>query len=357
MLIFDAHLDLALNAVDWNRDLRQSVDAIRAQESELRMNQPGRRHSTLSFPELRAAGVGVCLTTLLARQEHSINHDFGHSSPQSCYAMAHAHLSYYRAMEQDGWVKIIRTKQELSQHVAAYDNSPHTEPLGLIITMEGADPLLVPETIEEFHGHGLRALGLTHYGPNRYGGGTNSDVGLALDAIELLKRAAALGITIDLTHLSDVAFWQTLEQFDGRVHASHQNSRRICDWQRQFSDAQYQAVIERNGVIGIAFDMIMLQPGYIRGESANSVTIDRAIENIDIVCQLAGNATHVGLGTDLDGAFGCEQTPADLNRYTDLPPRLLEGLSNRGYSDADIRLILHGNWLRFFAELLPGDVG
>ena len=355
MLLFDAHLDLALNAVDWNRDLRQSVDNIRAQETELGMTGPGRGNNTLSFPELRAAGVGVCLTTLLARLEATINHSFGHISPQTCYAMAHAHLGYYRAMEQAGWIRTLRTSNDLTDHVAAYQASPDTEPLGVIITMEGADPLLRPETVNEFHQHGLRALGLTHYGCNRYGGGTNSEVGLALDAIELLKRCEELSITIDLTHLSDVAFWQALDHFGGRVHASHQNSRRICDWQRQFSDEQYNAVIERNGVIGMAFDIIMLQPGYVRRKSPRTATIERAVENIDLVCQLAGNTNHVGLGTDLDGAFGCEQTPADLDRYTDLPPRLLEGLSSRGYSDDDIARIMHGNWIRFFSEVLPSE--
>lgn len=353
MLLFDAHLDLALNAVDWNRDLRQSVESIRAQESELGMTSPGRRNNTLSFPELQAAGVAVCLTTLLARHESTIDHDFGHISPQACYAMAHAHLAYYRAMEHDGWVRIIRTKSDLDEHLSAYQAAPETEPLGIIITMEGADPLLLPNTIHEFYEQGLRALGLTHYGSNRYGGGTNSEAGLALDAVELLEYCEKLEITIDLTHLSDAAFWQVLDNFGGRVHASHQNSRRICDWQRQFSDQQYQAVIERDGVIGIAFDIIMLQPGFVRGESTCKVTIERAVENIDIICQLAGNARHVGLGTDLDGAFGCEQTPADLDRYTDLPAQLVQGLSNRGYSEQDVDAILHGNWLRFFGEVLP----
>ena len=224
--------------------------------------------------------------------------------------------------------------------------------LGFIQTMEGADPLLTPDTIDEFYEHGLRAIGLTHYGPNRYGGGTNSEVGLAIDAIPLLKRIGELGMTVDVTHLSDVAFWQVLERFEGRIHASHQNSRRLAPWQRQYSDEQYKAVIERNGVIGIAFDVIMLQPGYVRHTSEVTVTIDRAVENIDIVCQLAGNTRHVGIGSDLDGGYGVEQTPSDLDRISDLQ-RIPELLRKRGYDDADIAGIMHGNWCRFFSEVLP----
>lgn len=353
MLLFDAHLDLALNAVDWNRDLRLAVDDIRAQEQALGMTQKGRGCGTLSFPELRQARLAVCLTTLLARQEKEINHEMGWTTPQTCYAMAHAHLAYYRAMEREGWLRMLTTREALAEHFAAYQEAPETTPLGFVLTMEGADPVLTPDTIDEFYEHGLRAIGLTHYGANRYGGGTRCEVGLALDAIPLLKNIERLGMTVDVTHLSDVAFWQLLEHFGGRIHASHQNSRRISNWQRQFSDEQYQAVIDRDGVIGIAFDVIMLQDGYVRGLTPPQMTIQRAVDNIDVICQLAGNVRNVGIGTDLDGGFGNEQTPTDLNRYTDLTRILPPLLEKRGYTAADIALIMHGNWMRFFGEALP----
>lgn len=352
MFLFDAHLDLALNGVDWNRDMRCEVDDLRAQERALGMTDAGRCGSTLSLPELRTAEIGICLSTLLARQEREINHSFGWTSPQTCYAMAHAHLAWHRAMERAGFLRSIKTKRDLEHHVEDYKWNPKTAPLGFIQTMEGADPLLVPGTIDEFYEHGLRAIGLTHYGANRYGGGTSCEVGLALDAIPLLKRIAELGMTVDVTHLSDVAFWQVLEYFEGRIHASHQNSRRLAPWQRQYSDEQYKAVIDRDGVIGIAFDVIMLQPGYVRRVSQATVTMERAVENIDIICQLAGNARHVGIGSDLDGGYGVEQTPADFDRIRDLQ-RLPEMMSKRGYPEADISAIMNGNWLRFFGEVLP----
>ncbi len=352
MHIFDAHLDLGLNGVDWNRDLRQTVDDIRAQEISLEMTEKGRCTNTLSFPELRRSQVSTCLTTLLARQEKEINHSMGWTTPHACYAMAHAHLAYYRAMEKDGYLRMIRTRGDLQRHIETYVAAPDTCPLGFILTMEGADPVLKPETIYEFHEHGLRAIGLTHYGPNRYGGGTRSEVGLSVDAIPLLEHITELGMTVDVTHLSDVAFWQLVDRFGGRIHASHQNSRRLSSWQRQFSDQQYMEVIKRDGVIGIAFDIIMLQEGYVRGKSPRSVGIDRAADNIDIICQLAGSARHVGIGTDLDGGYGCEQTPHDLDRFYDIR-RLKTILETRGYSDEDIAGIFHGNWIRFFSEALP----
>lgn len=352
MLLFDAHLDLALNGVDWNRDLRCSVDDLRAQERALGMTDPGRTGATLSFPEMRTAELGLCLSTLLARQEKEINHSFGWTSPQTCYAMAHAHLAWHRAMERAGYLRSIRTKHDLKAHLNEWQHHPQTTPLGFIQTMEGADPILVPGTIDEFHDHGLRAIGLTHYGANRYGGGTSCEVGLAVDAIPLLKRIEELGMTVDVTHLSDVAFWQVLDYFNGRIHASHQNSRRLAPWQRQFSDEQYKAVIERDGVIGVALDIIMLQPGYVRRVSERLVTLERVVENIDIIVQLAGNARHVGIGSDLDGGYGVEQTPSDFDRFRDLQ-RIADLLERRGYSAADIAGIMHGNWIRFFSEVLP----
>jgi len=352
MLIFDAHLDLALNAVDWNRDLRVDLEDLRAQEISLGMTEPGRCHATITFPELKRAQIAVCLATLLARQEKEINHSFGYTTPQACYAMAHAHLAYYRAMEEGGWMRRLTTKAQLRDHFQQATQSLDQTPLGYILTMEGADPLLSPRTIDEFHAHGLRAIGLTHYGANRYGGGTRSEVGLAVDALELLGEIERLGMTVDMTHLSDVAFWQVANHFGGRIHASHQNSRKLCPWQRQFTDEQYRVVIERGGVIGVAFDVIMLQPGYVRGVSKPEVTMERAAENVDLICQLAGSADHVGIGSDLDGGYGYEQTPADLNRISDLQQTFIEILRRRGYPAADLEKIMHGNWLRFFSEVL-----
>ncbi len=351
MLIFDAHLDLGLNGVDWNRDLRMDVAEIRASEKTLDMRDPGRGTNTVSFPELRKAGVGVGVATVLARIETPINHPFGHTTPEACYAFAMAHLAYYRGMERAGAMKMIKTREELENHVAAYRANPAAAPFGYILSMECADPVLDPDHIFEWYDHGLRAIGITHYGPNRYGGGTRSEAGLAAEAIPLLQHIESLGMALDLTHLSDRAFLQVIDRFGGRVLASHQNARAFCDWQRQFSDEQIQAVIKRDGVLGIALDAVMLQPGWIRGVSKPEVTLERAVDNIDHICQLAGTSRHIGIGSDLDGGYGNEQTPADLDTIADLQ-KFPELLSKRGYSEADIEGIMHGNWLRFFREVL-----
>ena len=351
MLLFDAHLDLAMNAVDWNRDLRIDLRDIRVQEAVHNMTDLGRQTCTVSLPELRKAEAGVVVATLIARLEQAINHPLGFTTPEACYASAHSHLAYYRAMEKHGHMKMLRTKGDLSKHVDAYQKDPVKTPLGFVLSMECGDAVLDPDNIHEWYDHGLRAIGITHYGANRYGGGTRCEVGLSAEAIPLLKNIEKLGIALDLTHLSDRSFDQVRDYFTGRVLASHQNARKFCDWQRQFSDEQIKFVIQRDGVLGIAFDAIMLQPGWVRGTTKPTVTLERAVDNIDHICQLAGNARNVGIGSDLDGGYGYEQTPADLNTIADLQnlPALLE---KRGYKAADIAGIMHGNWLRFFGEVL-----
>ncbi len=199
-------------------------------------NEKGRCTNTLSFPELRRSEVGVCLTTLLARQEKEINHPMGWISPEACYAMAHAHLAYYRAMERGGYLRMVKTSADLQSHVEQYQKRARQDTSWLYSNHGGGRSSSDSDTIFEFHELGLRAIGLTHYGGNRYGGGTRTEIGLAADAIPLIKNIETFGMTVDLTHLSDKAFWQMIRPVSWKGACFAQNSRRICNWQRQFSD-------------------------------------------------------------------------------------------------------------------------
>jgi len=120
--IFDSHLDLAWNAVSFNRDLTVSVEEIRRREEGMN-DEPGRGRNTLTLVELRKAMVPVCVATLIARsgpqqkrKEVSKRSDLDFSAQSIAYAAAHAQLAYYRLLEEQGHVRMIRTKAELKSH-------------------------------------------------------------------------------------------------------------------------------------------------------------------------------------------------------------------------------------------------
>ncbi len=161
-----------------------------------------------------------------------------------------------------------------------------------------------------------------------------------------------LGLVLDVTHLTDEAFWEALDLFDGPVWASHSNCRTLVPDQRQFDDRQLRALIERGAVIGAVCDAWMLYPGWIKRVTTPEqagVTIATVVDHIDHVCQLAGNARHSGIGSDLDGGYGLEQCPRDLTSIADLQ-RIAQILAERGYPEQDISAIMHGNWIRRLRE-------
>ena len=361
MLIIDAHLDLSMNAIQWNRDLLLSAYTIRTQEQ--RTSGKGRAQGTVAFPEMRTGRIALSVATLIARSTGRPAPHIDYPSPTQAYGMANGQLAYYRALEMEGHIRIISDLAALDSHMVEWEawDQAHPEPLpleqhlstpplGFVISMEGADPILHPEQLEAWWQAGLRLLGPTHYGPGRYAGGTATELGLTPIGPALLREMERLGVLLDLTHLSDQAFWEALEHYNGLVLASHNNCRALVPHQRQFSDQQLQAIFDHDGVIGAAFDTWMLQPGWVVDSSTNAgVTMELVVDHIDHICQLAGNSRHAAIGTDLDGGYGREQSPCDLDTIADL--QKLQGmLAKRGYSAADIAAILHGNWLRLLRQ-------
>ena len=191
--------------------------------------------------------------------------------------------------------------------------------------------------------------GPAHYGPGTYAYGTDSIGGIGAKGKELLKKIQSLNMILDATHLCDQSFWETMDVYQGPVWASHNNCRKFVDHNRQFSDEQLLELINRGAVIGMALDAWMMVPNWKRGESTPEkmgVTLDHMVQNIDHICQLAGNSLHVGIGTDLDGGFGKEQCPTDLDTIADLQ-KVPQLLLNKGYGQEDIENIMHKNYIRF----------
>ena len=353
MFILDAHLDLSMNAMEWNRDLRQPVKILRNREQGM-TDKPDRGNGTVSFPELRKGNTGIVVATQIARYVKSDSLIPGWTSPEQAWAQTQGQLAWYKAMEEAGELVQIADAAALKKHFDLWnDNTPNeNKPIGYILSLEGADSIVDLSYLEKAYRYGLRAVGPAHYGPGRYANGTDSTGQMGPTGLALLKEMERLNIILDATHLCDDAFWQALDHFNGPVWASHNNCRAFVNHNRQYSDDQIKALIERGAVIGGAFDAWMLVPGWQRKRSTPegmNCGLDKVADNIDHICQLAGNSRHAGIGSDLDGAFGTEQSPFDLDTIADLQ-KLVGILSGRGYSTADLEHIFHQNWLNFLYQ-------
>jgi membrane dipeptidase len=349
MFIFDAHLDLAMNAMEWNRDLTWTVEDLR--ESEIGMtDKPDRGNSTVSLQAMRKGNIGICVATQIARYVKKENKLPGWNSPHQAWAQTQGQLAWYKAMEDLGEMVQITNSEQLNRHLELWENDEDfPKPIGYILSLEGADSIVNMDYLEKSYELGLRAIGPAHYGPGTYAHGTDSVGGIGVKGKELLKKIEELNLILDATHLCDMSFWETMKVYHGPVWASHNNCRKFVNHNRQFSDEQIEELIRRDAVIGIALDAWMMVPNWVRGVStpeSMGVTLEQMIDNIDHICQLAGNSRHVGIGTDLDGAFGKEQCPADLDTIADLQ-KVPSMLSDRGYSEVDIENIMSQNFIRF----------
>ena len=351
MILIDAHLDLAMNALNWNRDLELDVHEIR--RCEAGMTQKGRARGTTTLPEMRAAGVGLSLATVLCRVAREGSPASGVANQAIAYATAQGQLAYYRVLESHDTLVQVADRAGLARHMAAWREAPDTSPLGYILSMEGADPIVEPEQVASWWADGLRVVGLSHYGVSAYAHGTGTEGGLTDRGRPLLRAMADAGMILDLTHLADGAFWEALEAFDGPLLASHNNCRALVPGDRQFTDEQIRAIVARGGVIGAALDAWMIYPGWIKGETQPEVVgLDDLVDHVLHICELAGSAAHVGIGSDLDGGYGNEQTPRDLDTIADLQ-KLGGLLAARGFGEDDVTRFLHGNWMEFFGRHLP----
>jgi membrane dipeptidase len=354
MFTIDAHLDLSMNAMEWNRDLRQSIHDIRRREAGL-ADKPDRGNGTVSFPEMRKGKIGLCVATQIARYVKPDNPLPGWHSPEQAWAQTQGQLAWYRAMEEQGELRPITNRKELEEHLRLWQGGKQEEklPIGYILSLEGADSIVSLQYLETAYASGLRALGPAHYGPGTYAQGTNAAGGIGQKGRELLREMESLNIILDATHLCDDSFWEAMDHFSGPVWASHSNCRALVPHNRQFDDRQLRELISRGAVIGGALDAWMMIPDWKKGETtpqSAGLRLEHLVDHFDHICQLAGNALHIGIGTDLDGGFGKEQCPGDLDTIADLQ-KLPGLLLKRGYQPEDIENVMSGNWLRFLRRV------
>ncbi len=351
MLIVDAHEDVAWNALALGRDVRRSALETRRLEEETDVS---RRYGLcmVGLPEWLAGGVAVVFGTIfVAPARRGSREPHTYVTAEEAHTLGQAQLDFYhRLADEDDRVALIGNRAHLDGVLARWESG--VPQVGIVPLMEGADPIREPAEAEAWFERGVRLVGLSWAAGSRYAGG-NAVPGRLTDAgRELLDVMADLGLVLDVSHLAEESLFEAIDRFEGRTVATHANPRARVPGSRQLSDEMIRRLAERDGVIGIVPYNPFLCPGWTKGGAKDAVTVADVAAAVDHVCQVVGDAAHVGLGSDFDGVFGAESTPAGLDTVADLA-RIGPALGELGYSEEDIATVLGGNWLRVLRAALP----
>lgn len=350
-LIVDAHEDIAWNALVLGRDLRRSALETRRLEQD---SDPPQREGLcmLGLPEWLSGGIAVICGTIFvspARPGHPQPHTY--TTAEEARALALAQMDFYHHLAgEDKHMTLIGTRADLDDVLAGWEGDAPR--VGILPLMEGADPIREPAEAEFWFERGVRLVGPAWQAGSRYAGGDAAPGPLTDEGRELLEVLADLGMILDLSHLADEAFFEAVDRYEGWIVATHANPRARVPGNRQLSDKMIRRLAERDGVIGIVPYNRFLRPGWTKGDPKDAVTVADVAAAIDHVCQVMGDAAHVGLGSDFDGGFGAEGAPAEIDTVADLV-RIGPALGEMSYSNEDIAAILGGNWLRLFRSALP----
>lgn len=358
-LFLDAHQDIAWNMQQLGRDYRRPVAETRA----LEVNHPNiveTGNTLLGLPEYNQAGLAIVFGTLFALRSDPKNANEFH---QGYHSIAEAHEQYSSQMdfyqryasENPDVFRLILSKTELRDHLALWREPSDTlKPVGLIILMEGAEGIVSLDELPEWWARGVRTIGLAWQG-NQYCGGTGQPGPLTPAGYDLIDAMAEIGFVLDISHMDEPAAFQCLERYPGQIIVSHANASSLVKGyvgNRLLSDNLIKALFERDAVIGVVPCNGFLNRDWLQDGGKAAVSLSKVAEQIDYLCQLAGDALHVGIGTDFDGGFGLEHVPAEIETVADLP-KLLPFLSCLGYSENDQAAIASGNFLRVIESALP----
>ena len=360
-LIIDLHLDLAWDALFWNRDLTLSAHQVRQQE-ENDIPQVASDYDTglctVTFPELRRGNVGIILSTIMSRIEprYLESRRDGMRTQEQAMAVGRGHLAYYQAMVRRGDIKPVLGLNDLEEAISAWRDPTEGTPVYHILSMESADPISDPDNVEFWWDAGLRVVGPAHFGHNTYIHGTFTEGGLKPAAKPLYRALRDAGMILDITHMSDQAVWESFDLWDGPIMASHCTCRSIVPGQRHLTDDMIRELIRRDGVIGLVFCQFFIDPDVAwenrppRRSWVSKYAMDALIPHIENIANLAGGSLrNIAIGTDMDGGFGAELTPTDVDTIADLQ-KFAPVLKKAGYSDSDVTGVLHGNALRMLKK-------
>lgn len=350
MFIVDGHLNLAYDALVNGRNLQQPLQQLR--DHERRKHPAG--IAAMTLPALKEAGVGLVLGTIFALPADRHTSEIGYHTRIQAQKMGMSQLDYYhRLADEDETMRLVYTQAHLAEVVNSFAEGERPL-LSIVPLLKGADPIREPEVLEQWVERGLRVIGLA-WDDTAYASGfqRGSRFGLTKAGHQLLEIMTEFSLIADLSHLSEKAFLEVLDSYSGSVIASHSNVRALVPGsERHLSDTQIQLIGERGGVIGISSYNPLLRRNHRHGDPQHLLTVDHVVAHIDHVCQVLGDAAHVGLGTGLGGSFGAADLPTDLDSVADLPV-IGAGLKQRGYGDEEVTAVLGQNWLHLLQHTLP----
>jgi membrane dipeptidase len=341
-LIIDGHEDIAFNSLFLHRDF-----LVSAREKRLKPIDEKNGSPTVSLPDLVRGNVRIVFATIWVPPcLPGLNIHPCYSTPTEAYGLGMQQLDYYKHLASQGHVKLILTQRDLK---SVLENQNQ---IGLLLLMEGADPILSPENVHDWYAEGLRILAPS-WQATRYAGGTHMPGPLTDAGRELMRQLEKTRLILDVSHMTDEGFFEALKLFSGTVIASHSNCRAFVPTDRQLSDEMIHEVTSRGGVIGAVFHNPFLVKGWTEaGKIKSQVTLDHVVQHIRHICTIAGDALHVAIGSDLDGGFGVENTPMEIDTVADLG-KLALALSHNEFSKEDVQAILARNWLRILESALP----
>jgi membrane dipeptidase len=361
-LLVDAHQDLAWNMLTFGRDYTHSVAETRKQEVDTLTPQVN-GDTLLGWPDYQSGRIALIFSTLFATP---VRYKLGEWDHQCYSSVEEAHLVYSRQLdsyerlvdEHPELFRIIKKQDDLKSILAHWQRTDIEEhPVGLVILMEGAEGVREPAELEDWYQRGVRIIGPAWAG-TRFCGGTHEPGPLTKDGYALLERMTGFRFTLDLSHMDEKAALQAMDTYSGPVIASHANALELLkesNSNRHLTNREIQGLLERGGTIGIVPSNGFLKPNWNETGGRVSVTLDYVTAQIDYICQMAGNALHVGLGSDFDGGFGLQAVPVEVDTIADLR-KIIPLLTQKGYTEADISAILGGNWLAHLQNTLPEDL-
>jgi membrane dipeptidase len=346
--LVDSHLDLAENVTLFGRDLTRRAAEIRALENRTT------QQATVSLPDLERGGIAVvCATVTAGFLAADVGADFEprsalYHTPEEAEAQALTQIALYETWHQQGRVRLLKSVDDLDHHLRLWR---HDRKPGLVMLMEGADPIVHVRDLPQWWERGLRMIGLT-FGDTTYGRGVAGGSaiykqgGLTPDGIALLESMAELGFIWDISHLTEEGIWQGLGLKFPRVCASHANAQALTPTDRHLSDDVIRAIAERDGVIGLVLYNGFLEPRWKQDRSIVVTLNEHLRRHATHIAQLSG-WKHVGIGSDLDGGLGREESPVEIDTVADL-------YKVGSAVPAEVReAALSTNWLNFLRSSLP----